>query len=319
MHACIRSGFQAIVALFQGAFVRFETLMRECPILADEAVFLRRLFPVSLGTGDVSAAPLPPAGEEPLRSQSGQIEISLRYAEFVLGMVVHPETVARIVAQILLVKGPMPIGEVGKQLQAFFGSDDLMRAIKEEFGGLKKLIEGCGGGDIAILSDHPYNPTLDLSQAFRAARDSSSAATSSSSCCFDHVVDFFSQPFAVSGPAPTAGTRQHGSRSKNGSSNNSRQSSNSNNKGSDFKRSNSNTGSHSSNNSGHSSGHLQQAVHFMQPVYEQGSGIVPGYYMPPPMYGMVPMQLPSQELFLFPPQQQQQVVYMPQQQKEDIV
>jgi hypothetical protein len=41
----------------------------------------------------------------------------------------------------LLQKGPMPVGEVGKNLQIITGSDSLSRRLKEQFSGLKRAVE----------------------------------------------------------------------------------------------------------------------------------------------------------------------------------
>lgn len=38
-------------------------------------------------------------------------------------------------------KGPMPVGEVGKNLQLITNSDTISRRLKDQFNGLKKAIE----------------------------------------------------------------------------------------------------------------------------------------------------------------------------------
>ena len=48
---------------------------------------------------------------------------------------------SHLIAHILEQRGPLPVGEVGKQLLELTSSDILMKSIKTKFGGLKKVIE----------------------------------------------------------------------------------------------------------------------------------------------------------------------------------
>jgi hypothetical protein len=46
-----------------------------------------------------------------------------------------------LIVHILEQRGPLPVGEIGKQLLELTRSDVLMKNIKTKFGGLKKVIE----------------------------------------------------------------------------------------------------------------------------------------------------------------------------------
>lgn len=46
-----------------------------------------------------------------------------------------------MIIRVLMHKGPMPVGEVGKNLQTMTGSDTLSKRLKEQFNGLKRAIE----------------------------------------------------------------------------------------------------------------------------------------------------------------------------------
>ena len=48
---------------------------------------------------------------------------------------------SHLIMHILEQRGPLPVGEIGKQLLELTSSDVLMKNIKTKFGGLKKVIE----------------------------------------------------------------------------------------------------------------------------------------------------------------------------------
>lgn len=57
----------------------------------------------------------------------------------------------------LSIKGPLPVGEVGKALTEISGMSQLSLHLKEKFGGLKKFLEKFP--EIFVFSnDHPFNP-----------------------------------------------------------------------------------------------------------------------------------------------------------------
>eukprot|EP00981_Chlorochromonas_danica_P014418 scaffold7965_cov159-Ochromonas_danica.AAC.2 len=62
-----------------------------------------------------------------------------------------------------LQKGPMPVGEIGKNLQALLNCDNnLSRRLKEQFGGLKKAIERSSFTELKMGTEHPFNPVVTL-------------------------------------------------------------------------------------------------------------------------------------------------------------
>jgi hypothetical protein len=56
----------------------------------------------------------------------------------------------------------MPVGEVGKNLQAMTGSDTLSRRLKDQFSGLKKAMEQSRSPRIKVGAEHPFNPVVHL-------------------------------------------------------------------------------------------------------------------------------------------------------------
>lgn len=68
-------------------------------------------------------------------------QFSLRFAEIVLGGRINRAVLVQMIVRVLMHKGPMPVGEVGKNLQTMTGSDTLSKRLKEQFNGLKRAIE----------------------------------------------------------------------------------------------------------------------------------------------------------------------------------
>lgn len=95
----------------------------------------------------------------------------MRYAELVLGGRVNQAVLLQLVEKILLQKGPMPVGEVGKNLQAITGCDGLSRRLKEQYSGLKKAIELSGSHRLKVGTEHPFNPIVTLVEDSAAATD----------------------------------------------------------------------------------------------------------------------------------------------------
>ena len=63
--------------------------------------------------------------------------------------------------QVLLERGTLPVGEVGKILQELTCTVSLSGRLKERYGGLKKFLE-LYPEDFTICADHPFNPHLFL-------------------------------------------------------------------------------------------------------------------------------------------------------------
>jgi len=63
--------------------------------------------------------------------------------------------------EILAMKGPLPVGEIGKILAEYTSIPNLSIRLKEKFGGLKKFLEYYSLW-FYIVNDHPFNPNVIL-------------------------------------------------------------------------------------------------------------------------------------------------------------
>jgi hypothetical protein len=62
---------------------------------------------------------------------------------------------------ILVGRGVLPVGEIGKSLQDIAPTRNLSGKIKEKYGGLKKFLERYPE-EVVICADHPFNPHVFL-------------------------------------------------------------------------------------------------------------------------------------------------------------
>mmetsp|Transcript_3185 Transcript_3185/g.4537 ORF Transcript_3185/g.4537 Transcript_3185/m.4537 type:complete len:1323 (-) Transcript_3185:253-4221(-) len=166
------TGYVSIVQAFQEGYKRFQALCENFPSLysksgstteslkIDSLKILKMLFMNTYlrASGKVS----PARSDIILTSQKAELEYSLRYAEFVLGGKINQAVLIQLIIQILQQKGPMPVGEVGKNLQILSGCDALSRRLKEQFGGLKKAIELSNCPRLRVGTEHPFNPNVYL-------------------------------------------------------------------------------------------------------------------------------------------------------------
>ena len=68
---------------------------------------------------------------------------------------------------LLLIRGPLPAGEVGKILSEASSVQNLSHRLREKYGGLKKFLERYP--ELFIFSnDHPFNPHILLRQTISA-------------------------------------------------------------------------------------------------------------------------------------------------------
>ena len=111
------------------------------------------------------------AGYSTLKSNQRELELAMKHAELILGNIITPEALARLIVYALEVKGPLPVGEVGKLLQEATGNENLASALKTTFKGLKKVLEGFQG-IFHIGTDHPFNPLVSLTAGYIEKRDS---------------------------------------------------------------------------------------------------------------------------------------------------
>lgn len=73
--------------------------------------------------------------------------------------VVTESAILTATVENLSIRGPLPVGEVGKMLTEICGLQQLSLHLKEKFGGLKKFLERFP--EIFVFSnDHPFNPHL---------------------------------------------------------------------------------------------------------------------------------------------------------------
>jgi len=90
-----------------------------------------------------------------------ELEASAEIMELIVASVPSVGGLLRLMTYILEQRGVLPVGEIGKQLLEFTGSDLLVKSIKSKFGGLKKVIEM--HLDIFSLgTEHPFNPLVRL-------------------------------------------------------------------------------------------------------------------------------------------------------------
>ena len=61
--------------------------------------------------------------------------------------------------EILAIRGPLPVGEIGKLLADITTINNLSQKLKEKFGGLKKFLERFPK-KFVISNDHPFNPNV---------------------------------------------------------------------------------------------------------------------------------------------------------------
>lgn len=116
------------------------------PILSNGSLYYQRTQQV---------VPLAPKTQDNM----GNPGVIIEFAE------IEPNRLVSIADAILLEKGPLPVGEVGKMLQEATGNLQLSQMLKEKHNGLKKFLEKYS--DKFIMSnDHPFNPHVYLRRMF---------------------------------------------------------------------------------------------------------------------------------------------------------
>ncbi len=82
---------------------------------------------------------------------------NILHCNFVLESVITESAILTASMENLSLKGPLPVGEVGKMLTEVSCMPQLSLHLKEKFGGLKKFLEKFP--EIFVYSnDHPFNP-----------------------------------------------------------------------------------------------------------------------------------------------------------------
>jgi len=88
------------------------------------------------------------------------LNFARNYSEMILGGRIDNELLSQLVLLILEKKGSMPVGEIGKNLQALLGCELLSKRLKEQFSGLKKAIEHSNTKRLVVGTEHPFNPIV---------------------------------------------------------------------------------------------------------------------------------------------------------------
>eukprot|EP00602_Paraphysomonas_sp_CaronLab_P002721 CAMPEP_0185022292 /NCGR_PEP_ID=MMETSP1103-20130426/5002_1 /TAXON_ID=36769 /ORGANISM="Paraphysomonas bandaiensis, Strain Caron Lab Isolate" /LENGTH=588 /DNA_ID=CAMNT_0027554291 /DNA_START=32 /DNA_END=1798 /DNA_ORIENTATION=+ len=79
--------------------------------------------------------------------------------------ILSPLALARLITYAIELKGPTRVGELGKFLQLATGNESIVLFIKMQLKGLKNLIQGFSGL-FRLGNDHPFNPTVYLTDAY---------------------------------------------------------------------------------------------------------------------------------------------------------
>jgi len=89
---------------------------------------------------------------------------SIRYCNLLLEAQITESALRTLCIEILVDKGSLPVGEIGKMLQEAVSTSSMPALLKEKFGGLKKFLERYPD-DFVMNSDHPFNPHVHLRQS----------------------------------------------------------------------------------------------------------------------------------------------------------
>ena len=92
-------------------------------------------------------------------STGEKLHSNIMYCNMMLESVVSEPALLSLSTEILAVKGPLPVGEIGKLLAETTSIGNLSQKLKEKFGGLKKFLEKFTNVFV-ISNDHPFNPNV---------------------------------------------------------------------------------------------------------------------------------------------------------------
>jgi hypothetical protein len=97
-----------------------------------------------------------------LQAATQDLQFSRFYGSIALGGKIELATLTQMILIILDKRGPMPVGEIGKNLQAILGCENLSRRLKEQFTGLKRAIENANTLRLRVGNEHQFNPIVAL-------------------------------------------------------------------------------------------------------------------------------------------------------------
>jgi hypothetical protein len=86
---------------------------------------------------------------------------AIQYSNLMIESAVNDDGLLILAQEILAVKGPLPVGEIGKILAETTSIPNLSTKLKERYGGLKKYLEAYQDRFV-ISNDHPFNPNVIL-------------------------------------------------------------------------------------------------------------------------------------------------------------
>lgn len=98
---------------------------------------------------------------------SKELDEEISYCNLMVESVLSESALLHLTTEILAVKGPLPVGEIGKVLAEQTSIGSLSQKLKEKFGGLKKFLEHFPM-NFVVFNDHPFNPNVLLRSALSA-------------------------------------------------------------------------------------------------------------------------------------------------------
>ncbi len=100
-------------------------------------------------------------------SNAEKLASNIMYCNLMLESVLSEPALLTLSTEILAVKGPLPVGEIGKLLAETTSIGSLSQKLKERFGGLKKFLERFPTAFV-LSNDHPFNPSVLLRSSLSA-------------------------------------------------------------------------------------------------------------------------------------------------------
>lgn len=98
---------------------------------------------------------------DPLGVDVDELRENIRYCALLLQEEVTDSAIYTLSKQILVEKGSVPVGEIGKLLQEATANPSLSQILKDKYGGLKRFLES-RPETFFISHDHPFNPHVYL-------------------------------------------------------------------------------------------------------------------------------------------------------------
>eukprot|EP01039_Chlorochromonas_danica_P005482 gene5482-6036_t len=143
----IRGFFPYVINRFSNE-ARVDTMSQQVALIGFDGQF------VNSPTAEASASS---TESDRLQGDENIFLEGVHYANFIVESIVSEEAIITFCKDLLISKGPQPVGEVGKLLSQATTIPQFSHRLREKFGGLKKFLEKCV--DVFVFSnDHPFNP-----------------------------------------------------------------------------------------------------------------------------------------------------------------